>query len=88
MNPPVHLFPARHNEFTNSSLSSFIFQKIVKGVKLTCGDQPSASMFSSSEGISRVSESDSRLGFADPASTSPSDDKFRAVVPEDVPNKC
>ena len=46
------------------------------------------SIFSSSDGISRVSEIDSRLGFADPASTSPSDDKFSAVDPEDVPNKC
>lgn len=66
----------------------FIFQKIVKGVKMTGDVQPSASIFSSSDGISRLSESDSRLGFVDPASTSPSDDKFSAVVPEDVPNKC
>ncbi|OMO60070.1 hypothetical protein CCACVL1_24427 [Corchorus capsularis] len=31
--------------------------------------------------------SESRLGFVEPASTSPSDDKFNPVVPEEEPKK-
>ena len=45
------------------------------------------SISSSPEGICLVSDSESRLGFAEPASTSPSGDKFNAALPDDDPNK-
>ncbi len=45
------------------------------------------SILSSPEGICLVSDSESRLGFAEPASTSASDDKFNAAVPDDEPSK-
>lgn len=48
--------------------------------------QPSVSVFSSPEDICLGSDSESLRGF-DPASTSPSDDKFNAAVPDDEPNK-
>ena len=44
-------------------------------------------MLSSPEGICLLSDNESLLGFAEPASTSPSDDKFNAAVPDDDPNK-
>jgi len=44
-------------------------------------------MLSSPEGICRVSDNESRLGIVEPASTSPSDDKDSAAVPDDDPNK-
>lgn len=45
------------------------------------------SILSSPEGICLASDSESRLGFAEPASTSASDDKFNAAVPDDDPSK-
>lgn len=49
--------------------------------------EPSPSMFSSPEGICRVSDSASCLDFPGPASAGPSDDRGNAVVPEEDPNK-
>lgn len=48
---------------------------------------PSVSMLSSPAGICLVSDSESRLGFVEPASTSPSGDKVNAADPDDVPRK-
>lgn len=48
---------------------------------------PSPSMFSSLEGICRMSDSDSRLDFPGPASPGPSDEGGSAAVPEEDPNK-
>lgn len=48
---------------------------------------PSSSMLSSPEESCLVSDNESRLGFTEPDSTSPSDDKFNAVVPDEDPNK-
>lgn len=45
-------------------------------------------MSSSPEGICLVSDNESRLGFAELDSTSPSEDKFNAAVPDEDPNKC
>lgn len=44
-------------------------------------------MLSSPEGIGLVSDSESLLGFAEPDSTSPSDDKLNAAVPDEEPNR-
>lgn len=41
----------------------------------------------SSEDICLVSDSESRRGLAEPDSTSPSDDKFNAAVPDEDPSK-
>lgn len=49
--------------------------------------QSSVSILSSPEGICLGSDSESLLGFADPASTNPSDDKFNEVVADVEPNK-
>jgi len=45
-------------------------------------------MSSSPEGICLVSDNESRLGFAELDSTSPSEDKFNAAVPDEDPNRC
>jgi len=44
-------------------------------------------MLSSPEGICLVSDNESLLGFVEPDSISPSDDKFNAEVPDEEPNK-
>lgn len=48
---------------------------------------PSVSMLLSLEGICLVSDVESRLGLTEFASMSPSEDKVKAAVPEDDPNK-
>lgn len=77
------------NEFTNNSCSSS--KIIVKGELAPSleerRNQLSVSILSSAEGICLVSESESRLGFVEPASTSPSDANDSAAEPDDVPNK-
>lgn len=44
-------------------------------------------MLSSPEGICLVSDNESLLGFAEPDSTSPSDDKLNAAGPDEEPNR-
>lgn len=44
-------------------------------------------MSSSPEGTCLVSDTESLLGFAELDSTSPSDDKFNAAVPDEDPNR-
>lgn len=44
-------------------------------------------MSSSPEGICLVSDNESLLGFTEPDSTSPSDDKFNAAVPDEEPKR-
>lgn len=46
------------------------------------------SILSSPEGIRLGSERESRLGFVEPASTSPSGDKVNAADPDDGPRYC
>lgn len=47
----------------------------------------SVSMLSSALGICLGSDNESLLGFADPASTSPSEDKFNEAAADVEPNK-
>ena len=86
------------NEFTDRTFS--IVQKIVKSnwtiswgtsiihppASLTGIIHPPESILSSPGGICLGSDSESRLGFVDPASTSPSDDKVNAADPDEDPN--
>lgn len=44
-------------------------------------------MLLSPDGIFLVSESDSRLGFVETVSASPSEVMFNALVPDDEPNR-
>lgn len=80
--------PEIGNEFTDKLL--FIIPQwllnIDRLVLFMSSFHSSVSIFSSAEGICLGSDSESLLGFADPASTRPSDDKFNEVVPDVDPN--
>lgn len=79
--------PAIENEFTdNSRLSSIRVKKGATGPFLR-SIHPSVSILSSPEGMLLDSDRESRLGFDEPASASPSEDKANAPLPEDEANK-
>ena len=73
------------NEFTDRTFS--VVQKIVKSTWMiswaTITVHPPMSMLSSPGGICLGSDSESRLGLVDSASTSPSDDKVNAADPDE-----
>lgn len=72
----------------NFCLAPKRFAKVNGSFRESRFQPPSVSeLLSSPEGICLVSDSESIRGFVDPGSTSPSEDKFNAAVPDDDPNK-